>query len=84
MRMAFKIEGREFEFKTVLADEPTQTVVVEFVESYPDPETKQVYRTPQVSICKIRDGKIYRTRHYMDPRLSYKYLSKEVIDSVFE
>jgi len=81
---AFKIEGREFTFKTVVADESTQTVVVEFIESYPDPETSQLYRTPQVAICQIKDGKIYRTRHYMDPRLSYENLSQSQIEKALE
>lgn len=81
---AFIIEGREFYFPNILADEESQTVMVEFVESYPDPETKKVYRTPQVAICKIKDGKIFRTRHYMDPRLSYKYLDDKKIKDALE
>jgi hypothetical protein len=36
MEMAFETTGREYEFKSVIADEESQTVVVEFVESYPD------------------------------------------------
>lgn len=81
---AFVIKGREFIFPTIVADEETQTVIVEFIESYPDPKTKKIYRTPQVAICKIKDGKIYRTRHYMDPRLSYEYLDQSVIDDALK
>lgn len=81
---AFLIQGREFLFPTIIADEQTQTVIVEFIESYPDLKTKKVYRTPQVAICKIRDGKIYRTRHYMDPRLSYEHLEQSVIDEAIK
>jgi ketosteroid isomerase-like protein len=80
MEMAFETTGREYEFKNVIADEQSQTVVVEFVESYPDEKTGKTFRTPQVSICEVKDGKLYRTRHYLDPRLSYKYLDKSDID----
>lgn len=76
---AFAIKGREYIFQTVMANEETQTVIVEFIESYPDPHTDKVYRTPQVSICMFKAGKLYRTRHYMDPRLSYEYLSEDVL-----
>lgn len=80
MDMAFETKGREYEFVSVVANFDTQTVVVEFVESYPDTETGKVYRTPQVAVCVVKDGKIYRTRHYMDPRLSYECLDKSDID----
>ena len=80
MDMAFETTGREYEFKHVIADEESQTVMVEFVESYPDEKTGKVFRTPQISVCEIKDGKLFRTRHYMDPRLSYKYLDKSDID----
>lgn len=84
MKQAFKIGNREFEFKSTAANVDTQTVFIEFVESYPDPGTGKVYRTPQVAICKIKNGKIQRTRHYMDPRLSKEYLSEEDIGKAFE
>jgi ketosteroid isomerase-like protein len=77
---AFLIKNREFKFKSVVADKKTQTVIVEFIESYPDTSTGRTYRTPQIAVCEIKDGTIYRTRHYMDPRLSFEYLSPESID----
>jgi len=80
MYMAFETTGRDYEFKHVIADEESQTVVVEFVESYPEEKTGKVFRTPQISVCEIKDNKLFRTRHYMDPRLSYKYLDKSDID----
>ncbi len=83
MKKAFVIQGREYDFKNVVANEKDQTVLVEFVESYPDPKSGKAYRTPQVAVCEIKDGKIFRTRHYNDPRLSYKYLSKEKVDEAF-
>lgn len=80
MNAAFETTGREYEFKNVIADEESQTVVVEFIESYPDEKTGKIFRTPQIAVCEIKDDKLFRTRHYMDPRLSYKYLDKSDID----
>lgn len=84
IEVAFPIEGRKFIFKSILADEAEQKVIVEFIESYPDPKTKKIYRTPQIAVCEIKDGLIYRTRHYMDPRLSHKNLSSEDIKKCFK
>ena len=81
---AFKIKGREFIFKNVVTDENKQLVIVEFIESFPDPKTGNVYRTPQIAVCEVKDGKIYRTRHYMDPRLSFEFLSVEEVEKAFE
>ena len=83
MKKAFAFKGREFDFKNVVSNEKDQTVLVEFVESYPDPKSGKVYRTPQVAVCEVKDGKIFRTRHYNDPRLSYKYLSEEDVNIAF-
>ena len=80
MDMAFETTGREYEFINVIADEESQTVVAEFIESYPDEKTGKIFRTPQISVCEIKDGKLFRTRNYLDPRLSYKYLDKSDID----
>lgn len=76
----FQISDREYQFVHCAADEATQTVMVEFVESYTDPNTSQRFRTPIVAVCEIRDGKIYRTRHYTDDRLSDLYLPQSDID----
>lgn len=83
IKIAFPIKGREFVFKSILVDVKDQKVIVEFIESYPDPVTKQVYKTPQIAICEIKDGLIHRTRHYMDPRLSYDNISETEIESCF-
>lgn len=83
MKLAFTTKGREYIFKSVIADESTQTVIVEFIESYQNTKTGQVYRTPQISVCEIKGGKIHRTRHYMDPRLSFENLSDEQIETAF-
>ncbi len=84
MKLAFKTKGRQYIYKSVVADEESQTVIVEFIESYPDPKTGQVYRTPQISVCQIKNGRIFGTRHYMDPRLSFENLSDSQIESAFK
>ena len=83
IQLAFPIKGRQFVFHTVIADEDSQKVIIEFTESYPDPKSKKVYRTPQIAVCEIKDGKIYRTRHYMDPRISHKNISSEDLEDCF-
>lgn len=77
---AYQYAKREYQFVHVVVDEPKQTVIVEFVETYPDPQTGQIYRTPQVAVCEIKDGKIYRTRHYNDPRVSFANITQTEID----
>lgn len=76
----FRITDREYQFVHAMADEKQQTVIVEFVESYGDPKTGKRYRTPIVAICEVKDGKIWRTRHYTDDRLSDQFLTQEQID----
>ena len=76
----YQIKGREYQFVNAMADESNQTVMVEFVETYPDPQTGQVYRTPQVAVCVVKDNKVYRTRHYNDPRVSYVEVTQQAID----
>jgi len=56
--------------------------MVEFVESYTDVTNGKRFRTPVVAVCEIKDRKIYRTRHYTDDRVSYKYLDQSDIDRV--
>ncbi len=77
---AFQISDRQYQFISTVADESAQTVVIEFIESYADTNSGQRFRTPIVAICEIRDGLIYRTRHYCDPRLSHEFLDQVKID----
>ena len=49
--------------------------MVELIESYPNPETKKIYRTPLVLVLEMKNGKIVTGRHYCDPRLSYRHLT---------
>lgn len=84
MKVAFPIKNREFIFISICADENTQKVIVEFIESYPDPANNKEFRTPQVAVCEIKDGLIHRTRHYMDPRISYLHLSEQDINKAYK
>lgn len=74
----YPIKGREYDIRNIAEGE--NLVIIEVIESYPDPETGQLYRTPQVIILELKDGKIKTGRHYTDPRLSYLELSKESVD----
>ncbi|MBI4036641.1 nuclear transport factor 2 family protein [Candidatus Daviesbacteria bacterium] len=84
IKKVYQIKGREYQFKNILADEEKGIVIVEWVESYIDELTGQKFRTPIVGVFEIKNDKIQRARHYTDPRLSWKYLSQEVIDKAFE
>lgn len=70
---AYSIQGRQYEIMHLA--ENKNTVMVELIESYPDPDTKKVYRTPLVLVLEMKNGKIETGRHYCDPRLSYQYLT---------
>jgi len=54
------------------------------IESYPDPETGDVYRTPLVIVLEFEGDKIKTGRHYCDPRLSFMHLTKEQTDKAFK
>jgi ketosteroid isomerase-like protein len=82
MKDVYKIEGRHYDIKNVTEGE--NVVMIEMIESYPDPETKKLYQTPLVIVMEFKDGKIIRGRHYCDPNLSYLDLKKEDIDGIFK
>lgn len=84
IKEVYQIKNREYQFKNILADEEKGIVIVEWIESYPDERTNQKFRTPIVGVFEIKNNKIHRARHYTDPRLSWKYLSQEVIDKAFK
>ncbi len=75
----YPIKGREYDIRNITEGE--NVVMLEVIESYPDPDTGQMYRTPQVIVLEFEDGKIKTGRHYCDPRLSYLELSKEQINT---
>ncbi len=82
IKRTFQISDREYQFVYAAADAVRQVVMVEFVESYTDVTNGKRFRTPVVAVCEIKDRKIYRTRHYTDDRVSYKYLDQSDIDRV--
>lgn len=81
MKEVYPIKGRKYDIKNIA--EGKDVVMVELVESYPDPKTKKVYRTPLVLVLEMKNGKIKKGRHYCDPAISYLYLSKKTVDKVF-
>lgn len=78
----YRIKGRVYEIINITESE--NVVMVEVIESYPDPETQEVYRTPLVLVLEFEDGKIKRGRHYCDPNISYLHLTKEQTDPVYD
>lgn len=82
MKEVYPIKGRRYDIKNIA--EGNNIVMVELVESYPDPKTKKVYRTPLVLVLEMKNGKIKKGRHYCDPAISYLYLSKKTVDKVFK
>jgi ketosteroid isomerase-like protein len=81
MKEAYTIKDREYDIRHIT--EGKNVVMVELIESYPDPKTKKVYRTPLVLVLEIKNGKIAKGRHYCDPRLSYLHLTKKQLERAF-
>jgi len=69
----YPIKGREYDIRNIAEGE--DLVMLELIESYPDPKTGKMYRTPQVIVLEIKDGKIKKGRHYCDPQVSHIELS---------
>jgi ketosteroid isomerase-like protein len=78
----YPIKGRQYDIKNIA--EGDHVVMVEMIESYPDPKTKKVYRTPLVIVLEMKNGKIRTGRHYNDPDLSYMYLTKKQTEKAFK
>ncbi len=78
---AYIIHGRKYEIMHFTEND--NTVMVELIESYPDPETKKVYRTPLVLVLEMMNGKIETGRHYCDPKLSYRHLTPSETKKAF-
>lgn len=74
----YLIKGRKYDIRNIAEGE--NLVIIEMIESYPDPETGKVYRTPQVIVLEMEEGKIRKGRHYTDPRLSFMDLTTEQIE----
>lgn len=80
LQQVYSVKGREFYVWNTAANESTQTVFVELVES--EPINDRVATWPYVLICEIREGKIARTRHYGDPRLFDAGIDVKDIESI--
>lgn len=82
VKKIYKIKGRKYDIKNIA--EGDDVVFIELIESYPDPETKKVYRTPLVLVLEFNGDKIRRGRHYCDPKISYLHLTKSQISKAME
>ncbi|MDD4995530.1 MAG: hypothetical protein PHW53_03655 [Patescibacteria group bacterium] len=78
----YPIRGRKYDIKNIA--EGKNVVMIEMVESYPDPKTRKVYRTPLVIVLEMRNGKISKGRHYCDPALSFLHLSKRRTNDAYK
>jgi len=78
----YPIRGRQYDIKNVA--EGDNVVIVELVESYPDPKTKKIYRTPLVLVLEMKNGKIRTGRHYLDSTISRKHLTKKQIKKAYK
>jgi ketosteroid isomerase-like protein len=77
----YPIRGRQYEVRHIA--EGRNVVMVELIESYPDPKTKKVYRTPLVLVLEMKGGKIRTGRHYCDPMVSFLHLSASDVQKGF-
>tara|TARA_B100000745_G_C20027314_1_gene349566 strand:- start:40 stop:501 length:462 start_codon:yes stop_codon:yes gene_type:complete len=78
----YAIKGRQYDIKNIA--ESDNLVMIELIESYPDSKTKKVYRTPLVLVLEIKGGKIRTGRHYLDPSLSHKFLTKAEVKKAYK
>ncbi|MDP3726488.1 MAG: hypothetical protein Q8R36_04820 [bacterium] len=81
LEQVYPIKGRKYKIKNIA--EGKDVVMIEMVESYPDPKTKRMYRTPQVIVIEMKNRKIRRGRHYCDPNLSNLHLTEKQIRKAY-
>lgn len=74
--------GRLFHIWNVAANESSQTVFVELAETEPREGRQSIW--PYVLVSKIEDGKIKRSRHYGDPRISKMDVSIDQVRDAVE
>lgn len=74
----YHIQNRQYDIRNIAEGE--NVVMVELIESYPDPKSGNMYRTPLTLVLEMENGKIKRGRHYCDPSLSYEELAQDVIE----
>ena len=78
MKETYRIKGRKYDIRNITQN--NKVVMVELIESYPDPETGREYRTPLVLVLELEGGKIKKGRHYCDPRVSFLHLTEKQIE----
>jgi ketosteroid isomerase-like protein len=81
LKHVYKFKGRHYDIRNVACTR--NVVMIEMVESYPDPNNTKRYRTPLVLVLEFEKGKVKRGRHYCDPRLSRMHLSQRTIEKAF-
>ncbi len=82
MKGVYPIKGRQYDIRNIA--EGNGVVMIELIESYPDPKTRKVYRTPLVLVLEMKNSKIRRGRHYCDPKISYLHLTKRQAEKGFK
>src|SRR3989339_2065472 len=82
MKEIYPIEGRRYEIKNIAEGE--RVVMVELIESYPNPETGFLHQTPLVLVLEMGNGKIKTGRHYCDPQISYETLTPRILDKAYK
>ncbi|MBU1754842.1 hypothetical protein KKH81_00980 [Patescibacteria group bacterium] len=75
----YAIKDRAYDIRHVAS--ANSLVMVELVESYTDPATKAIHRTPLVLVLEMDGNKVARGRHYCDPNLSLLALPKGVVNA---
>lgn len=82
MKDVYEIKGRQYEIKNTA--EGDNVVMIEMIESYPDPESKKMYRTPLVIVLEFEGEKVITGRHYCDPKISYAGLTPQTLAKAFK
>ncbi|HEY9583911.1 MAG TPA: hypothetical protein VJI66_03055 [Candidatus Paceibacterota bacterium] len=76
------IKNRKYDIRNIVAN--VDIVMIEMIESYPDPNTGEIHKTPQVIVLEFKDGKILKGRHYCDPQISYLDIEDAEINKAFK
>jgi len=82
MKKVYSIRGRQYDIRNIA--EGNNVVMVELVESFPNKKTGKVYRAPLVLVLEVKNGKIRTGRHYLDPRISQKHLTKIQVEEAYK
>lgn len=82
MEEVYPIKERVYDIKNIA--EGDDVVIIELIESYRDPKTQKLFRSPLVLVLEMENGKIKTGRHYLDPRLSEKYLTEQKAEKAFK